>query len=131
MLNQVGSPAMFEGKRFFPLTGTPIPKMLFSSTLLADCEPDPFTVATLMLKSLVTRLRALIAPCSWPRARSPVAIWRDSLPKNSGKRLSFFLRCDYSHLRGPASGFRRGGYWSESQGKNAAPANSGTGPFWA
>jgi hypothetical protein len=25
--------------------------MLFSSTLLADCEPDPFTVATLMLKS--------------------------------------------------------------------------------
>ena len=42
---------MFEGNRFFPLTGTPIPKMLFSRTLLADCEPDPFTVATLMLKS--------------------------------------------------------------------------------
>ena len=46
---------MFEGKRFFPLTGTPIPKMLFSRTLLADCEPEPFTVATLMLKSLITR----------------------------------------------------------------------------
>ena len=44
---QVGSPAMFDGNRFFPLTGTPIPKMLFSSTLLADCEPDPFTVATI------------------------------------------------------------------------------------
>ena len=42
---------MLEGKRFFPLTGTPIPKMLFSRTLLADCEPEPFTVATLMLKS--------------------------------------------------------------------------------
>ncbi len=61
---QVGSPAMFEGNRFFPLTGIPIPKMLFSSTLLADCEPDPFTVATLMLKSLTTRFCALIAPCS-------------------------------------------------------------------
>ena len=46
---------MFEGKRFLPLTGTPIPKMLFSRTLLADCEPEPFTVATLMLKSLTTR----------------------------------------------------------------------------
>ena len=53
---------MFDGKRFFPLTGTPIPKMLFSSTLLADCEPDPFTVATLMLKSLTTRCRALMRP---------------------------------------------------------------------
>ena len=47
---------MFEGKRFFPLTGTPIPKMLFSRTLLADCEPDPFTVATIMLKSLADAL---------------------------------------------------------------------------
>jgi hypothetical protein len=35
--------------------------MLFSSTLLADCEPDPFTVATLMLKSLITRGRVLVA----------------------------------------------------------------------
>src|ERR1700679_1377688 len=76
MVYQVGSPAMFDGKRFFPLTGTPIPKMLFSSTLLADCEPDPFTVATLMLKSFVTRSRATNVPCSCPRARFPVAIWR-------------------------------------------------------
>ena len=55
MINQVGSPAMFNGKRFFPLTGTPIPKMLFSRTLFADCEPDPFTVATIMLKSFTMR----------------------------------------------------------------------------
>ena len=47
MVYHVGKPAMFEGKRFFPLTGTPIPKMLFSRTLLADCEPEPFTVATI------------------------------------------------------------------------------------
>jgi hypothetical protein len=36
--------------------------MLFSKTLLADCEPEPFTVATLMLKSFVTRCRVLNAP---------------------------------------------------------------------
>src|ERR1700677_5052676 len=78
---------MFDGKRFLPLTGTPIPKMLFSSTLLADCEPDPFTVATLMLKSLITRLRVFVAPCASSRAKSPVAMWRDSLQKNSvGRR---------------------------------------------
>ncbi len=56
MVYQVGRPAMFEGNRFLPLTGTPIPKMLFSRTLLADCEPDPFTVATWMLKSLIDAL---------------------------------------------------------------------------
>jgi len=62
MVYQVGSPAIFDGKRFFPLTGTPMPKMLFKSTLLADCEPEPFTVATLMLKSLITRARVLLSP---------------------------------------------------------------------
>src|ERR1035438_422267 len=59
---QVGSPAMFDGNRFLPLTGTPIPKMLFSRTLLADCEPDPFTVATLIVQSLITRSRTLVVP---------------------------------------------------------------------
>ena len=84
MKNHVGIPEIFEGKRFFPLTGTPIPKMLFSSTLLEDCEPEPFTVATLMLKSLLTRLSAFNAPCFRSSAKFPVAIWPDSLPKNCG-----------------------------------------------
>src|ERR1035441_8144538 len=79
---------MLEGKRFFPLTGTPIPKMLFIRTLLADCEPEPFTVATLMLKSFVTRCREVVAPCASTRAELLVAIWRDSLPINSGQNLS-------------------------------------------
>src|ERR1700722_14254585 len=83
MVYQVGSPAMFDGNRFLPLTGTPIPKMLFSSTLLADCEPDPFTVATLMLKSLITRLRGLVAPLNSFGAAWLVAMGRDSLQKNS------------------------------------------------
>ena len=52
MVNQVGSPAMFEGNRFLPLTGMPIWKMARSSTLLAVWLPEPLTVATWMLKSL-------------------------------------------------------------------------------
>ncbi len=55
MVYHVGKPAMFEGNRFLPETGTPIWKMLRSSTVLADCEPEPFTVATCMLKSLTLR----------------------------------------------------------------------------
>jgi hypothetical protein len=54
MVYQVGRPAMLEGKRFLPLTGTPIAKILRRRTLLADCEPDPFTVATWILKSFTT-----------------------------------------------------------------------------
>ena len=34
MVYQVGSPAMFEGNRFLPETGTPIWKMLRSKTVL-------------------------------------------------------------------------------------------------
>src|SRR5271163_3948608 len=86
MVYQVGKPAMLEGKRFFPLTGMPIAKMLLSRTRFADCDPDPLTVATWMLKSLMTRLDVgvcsaaeLPAPGA-PTATSPVAIWPDSFP---------------------------------------------------
>ena len=51
---QVGRPAMFEGKRFFPDTGTPIWNSVRSNTMFALCEPDPFTVATCRLMSLIT-----------------------------------------------------------------------------
>src|SRR5262245_42367494 len=54
MVYQVGRPAMFEGKRFLPETGTPIWKSVRSSTMFALCEPDPFTVATCRLMSLIT-----------------------------------------------------------------------------
>src|SRR5262245_15722615 len=54
IVNQVGSPAMFEGNRFFPLTGMPIWKMARSRTLFAVWLPEPLTVATWMLKSLTT-----------------------------------------------------------------------------
>jgi hypothetical protein len=43
---------MFEGNMFLPETGMPIWKMDRISTELAVWLPDPFTVATCMLKSL-------------------------------------------------------------------------------
>ena len=54
MVNQVGSPAMFDGNMFLPETGMPIWKMERIRTVLAVWLPDPFTVATWMLKSLTT-----------------------------------------------------------------------------
>ena len=47
----VGSPEMFEGNIFFPLTGTPISNRDCSKMRLADCEPVPFAVALFMVKS--------------------------------------------------------------------------------
>ncbi len=54
MVNQVGSPAMFDGNMFLPETGTPIWKMDRIRTLLAVWLPEPLTVATCMEKSLMT-----------------------------------------------------------------------------
>src|SRR6187402_3194977 len=48
---------MFDGKRFLPETGTPIWKIERRSTRLAVWLPDPLTVATWMLKSLMTGAR--------------------------------------------------------------------------
>ena len=50
-MNHVGSPEMLLGKRFFPLTGTPISNNEFSSIKLDDWEPVPLAVATLITKS--------------------------------------------------------------------------------
>ncbi len=54
MVYQVGSPAILDGNRFFPETGIPIWNRDRSSTMLAVWLPDPFTVATWILKSFST-----------------------------------------------------------------------------
>jgi hypothetical protein len=51
---QVGRPAMLLGKRFFGATGTPMRKMVFAMIVLEEALPEPFTVATAMVKSLMT-----------------------------------------------------------------------------
>src|SRR5215213_4359789 len=61
IVNHVGRPAMFDGNMFFPLTGTPIWKIERIRTLFEDCEPDPLTVATLIVRSLTTGRPALRA----------------------------------------------------------------------
>jgi hypothetical protein len=43
---------MLLGKRFFPLTGTPIWNMELSRIRFEDWEPVPFAVAMLIVKSL-------------------------------------------------------------------------------
>ena len=69
----------------YRLPGCPS-RIRLSRTRLADCYPDPFTVATWMLKSFTIRLDVgvcrtaeLPAPGA-PTATSPVAIWQDSFP---------------------------------------------------
>src|ERR1700730_12180721 len=54
IVNHVGRPAIFDGNMFLPLTGTPIWKMERIRTLFDDCDPDPFTVATWIVKSFTT-----------------------------------------------------------------------------
>jgi hypothetical protein len=61
MVNQVGRPAMLDGKRFFPLTGIPILNIERIRTWLDDWLPDPFTVATWIEKSLIMKSRRALA----------------------------------------------------------------------
>src|SRR5690349_11180467 len=59
MVYQVGSPAMFDGNRFFPDTGMPIWKIDRRSTRFAVWLPEPLTVATWIVKSLTREECAL------------------------------------------------------------------------
>src|SRR5271167_5205564 len=58
MVYHVGRPAMFDGNKFLPETGTPIWKMVRSRIELALCDPEPLAVATWMLKSLTMGARS-------------------------------------------------------------------------
>jgi hypothetical protein len=57
---QVGSPWMFDGKMFFPVTGIPIRKMACIRMALALAEPVPFTVPILKAKSLIPLIRSSV-----------------------------------------------------------------------
>ena len=52
--NQVGRPWMFDGKMLRAATGTPIRRIDLANIPLALAEPEPFTLANLTTKSLVT-----------------------------------------------------------------------------
>src|SRR5262249_55482313 len=77
MVNQVGSPWMLEGKRFFPETGMPIWKIDRIRMVLEDWLPDPLAVATWIEKSLMTGdLRAASARCSSRTSVAMSLLWR-------------------------------------------------------
>jgi hypothetical protein len=55
---------MFDGKTFFPVTGTPMRKMACMIKPLADADPVPLAVAILKAKSftlLISDLRIQIS----------------------------------------------------------------------
>src|SRR4030095_2132803 len=54
IVNQVGRPWMFEGKRFLPETGMPIWKMDRIRIVFEDCDPEPLAVATWIERSWIT-----------------------------------------------------------------------------
>src|SRR5215471_13330021 len=56
---------MFDGNMFLPETGTPIWKMERRRTRFAVWLPEPLTVATWMLKSLIIRRFTGCAAPSW------------------------------------------------------------------
>src|SRR3954468_11920595 len=53
---QVGSPWMFEGKMLRGETGIPMRRKLLAKSSFAEAEPEPFTLASLMTKSLVASI---------------------------------------------------------------------------
>src|SRR3954467_5965941 len=53
---QVGRPWMFDGKMLRGLTGTPMRRIDLAKSVLAEAEPEPFTLANLTTKSLTASI---------------------------------------------------------------------------
>ena len=69
---------MFEGNMFLPETGIPIWKIARIRTELAVWLPEPFTVATWMLKSLTTERPCCPARGSTAETSSVDIDWKSS-----------------------------------------------------
>jgi hypothetical protein len=69
----VGRPEMLLGKRFLPLTGTPISNIECNSVRLDDCDPVPFAVAMLMTKSLTIFLIVFVVPSAESLSTGPLS----------------------------------------------------------
>src|SRR5688500_18462852 len=59
---QVGRPWMLDGKMLRGLTGTPMRRIDFAKRVLAEAEPEPFTLANLTTKSLTDSILTGPAP---------------------------------------------------------------------
>src|SRR5881394_3662665 len=67
----VGRPWMFDGKMLRGLTGTPMRRIAFAKSVLAEAEPEPFTFANLMTKSFVVSMRFIVINLPLPLRFDP------------------------------------------------------------
>src|SRR5262245_7676678 len=83
---------MFDGKRFFPLTGMPMRKIACINRLFALAEPVPLTVPILKAKSLTRDVGCCSDMLDRPRAVSAAVNPRPSPldPRPSGVRQNQF-----------------------------------------
>jgi hypothetical protein len=58
----VGKPWMFDGNMFFDEQGTPILKIALKRILFDEALPEPFSVATQMLRSLIAGVSKMQPP---------------------------------------------------------------------
>src|ERR1700716_1155272 len=77
----VGRPWMLDGKMLRGLTGTPMRRIAFAKSVLAEAEPEPLTLANLTTKSLsaASGFIGLLALAPVARASAP------SLPRQKAR----------------------------------------------
>ena len=63
----VGNPEIFDGNKFLPLTGIPMSNNVCRRIRFADCEPVPFAVAMLIVKSFTILSISGCPLCPHPR----------------------------------------------------------------
>src|SRR5688500_3675369 len=80
----VGRPWMFDGKMLRGLTGTPIRRMDLAKRVLAEAEPDPFTLANLTTKSLTTACIAAASLQGYGARSNATSLLRDGCPVPPG-----------------------------------------------
>src|SRR5688572_5643398 len=71
---------MFDGKMLRGLTGTPMRRIALAKSALAEAEPEPFTFANLMTKSLTA------SRCIGAAPRAPGWTMESSLPRQQLER---------------------------------------------
>ena len=88
MVNHVGRPWMFDGKRFFPDTGMPIWKIARMRMLFDDMLPDPLAVATWIEKSLTTGGRPAGSARFSSRTAVDMLLLKESVSRGSDPRAA-------------------------------------------
>src|SRR5262245_55668684 len=89
---------MFDGKRFFPLTGMPMRKIACINRLFALADPVPLTVPILNAKSLTRAAGSCSGMLHRPRAAAAVSDLRPSCVRQHELELSHVPRSRWAPL---------------------------------